>query len=98
MLKLADLVSLFYMVDENGITVTVINADGGPLTLKQYEDIFKFIIGSVTNCNFRSRINKGDKTALEKVDKGLCSTVLLVLKQPPMVSMVFHLFMMSKLV
>ena len=47
MLKLADLVSLFYMVDENGITVTVINADGGPLTLKQYEDIFKFIIGEV---------------------------------------------------
>ena len=47
MLKLADLVSLFYMVDENGITVTVINADGGPLTLKQYEDIFKFIVGEV---------------------------------------------------
>ena len=35
------------MVDENGITVTVINADGGPLTLKQYEDIFKFIVGEV---------------------------------------------------
>jgi len=86
MLKLADLVSLFYMVDENGITVTVINADGGPLTLKQYEDIFKFIVGEVVvdeDNEFSSKENRARisefKKHLELYVPSLYDRLLLIL-------------------
>ena len=44
-LTMADIISLLYSIEETEICLTIINADSGPIILKQYEDLAKFIKG-----------------------------------------------------